>query len=72
MPDDLRQEPEYILTFRNGALTKLKELAVKLDIPPESLSEVVVKGMKLLDLASDGKLVIEKGQEKLEIDLKKI
>lgn len=66
------QTPKYTLTFTNGALAKLKDLATKLGVSEDNLSEVVVKGMKVLDLANDGKLVVDKGEEKLEIDLKSL
>ena len=63
---------EYVVTFRNGALLKLKELAGYLNIPEENLGEVILKGMKLIDTAKDGKIIIEKGKDKFEVDIKRL
>ncbi len=66
------REEDYTITFRRGALAKLKDLAWELEIPEERLSEVLEKGIKVLDLSRDGKLYLEKYGVKFEIDLKKI
>ena len=65
-------ESEFVVTFRNGALKKLKELAIDLEISEDELGDVLQKGLKIIELAKDGKLVIEKNKERYEIDLKRI
>lgn len=67
-----KQEPTFTVNFKDGALTKLKELAQALEIPDDQLGEVLVKGVKVIELAQGGKLIIEKNTERLEVDLKKI
>ncbi len=71
MQNDSNKE-EFTITIKNGALVKLKELASWLEIPEDKLGDILVKGMKVIELAKDGKLIVEKGNERLEIDLKKI
>lgn len=63
---------EYALTFTNGALAKLKQLAQKLDIPESDLDKVVEKGLRALDLPDDDKLIFSKGGEKFFVDIKKL
>jgi len=63
---------EYELTFKNGALVKLKELASKLNIPESNLDEVVQKGLKALELPDDGKLEFNKGGAKYFIEIKNL
>lgn len=68
-PNEGEQEV-FSVGFRNGALAKIKELATKLGISHDDLGEVLIKGVKLIDLSSGGKIIIEKGDERLEVDLK--
>jgi len=63
---------EYVLTFTNGALVKLRQLAEKLGIPETDLDKVVEKGLRALDLPDDDKLVFSKGGEKYFVDIKKL
>lgn len=72
MPRDDANPNEYQLTFTNGALDKLKQLARKLDIPESSLDEVVQKGLKALELPEDNKLLFKKGGETYFIDIKNL
>lgn len=63
---------EYQLTFKNGALAKLKQLAANLDIPESNLDEVVEKGLKVLELPDDGKITFNKGGERYFVEIKKL
>ena len=55
-----QQQPEkYHLTFSNGALQQIKELAAHYGIPDSQLHEVVGKGIKLLQVAKNSKLYKE-------------
>jgi hypothetical protein len=63
---------EYVLTFKNGALAKLRELAKKLDVPESDLDKVVEKGLRALDLPDDDKLKFSKGGEQYFVDIKKL
>lgn len=63
---------EYQLTFKNGALAKLKQLAQKLDIPESELDKVVEKGLNALQLSDDGRLLFKKGGETYFIDIKSL
>lgn len=67
-----RKKDEYTITFKEGALAKLRDLAWSLEVPPEKLGEVLEKGIKILDFAKDGKLIVEKYGTKFEVDLKKL
>ena len=62
----------YQLTFRNGALARLKELAQKLNIPEDNLDQVVEKGIKALGLPDDDKLRFKKGGETYFIDIRNL
>ncbi len=62
----------YEITFRNGALKKLRMLADRLDISEDNLAEVLTKGMKIMELAEDNKVSIKNGKEIYIIDLKKV
>lgn len=70
--DNSNGENEFVVTFRNGALEKLKELATTLNIPENELGSVLQKGLKIIDLAKDGKIVLEKDKERFDIDLKRL
>lgn len=69
---DSKKEDEYVLTFKNGALGKLRQLAQKLGIPESDLDKVVEKGLRALDLPEDDKLIFSKGGEKYFVDIKKL
>lgn len=69
MPD----ESFFSVTFRNGALARLKKVAGELGIPEENLADVLKKGVALIDMAKEGNNVtIEKGNEKYVIDLRRL
>ena len=70
--DPTTSKDEFSVTFKNGALSKLKELARQFGISDEQLGDVVIKGIKVIELAQDGKLILEKDNTTFEIDLKKI
>lgn len=63
---------EYTITYRKGAYYKLREIARDLDISEHELGKVLEKGMRLLDFAKDGKVIVEKYGVKFEVDLKKL
>ena len=66
----------FDVSFGNGALKKLKELGVYLSVPEDKLGEVLIKGMKIIEVAKDygdGKLCIEdKEGKKVLIDVKEL
>ena len=80
MPDDqipnnplpVQNNHEFTVIFKNGALIKLKELAVALEIPEHNLGDVVLKGLKVLGLAKNGQIIIEDKKDRMEIDVKKL
>lgn len=52
----------FDISFGNGALKKLKELAVYLGVSEEKLGDVLIKGMKIIEVAKDygdGKICLE-------------
>ena len=51
-----KKEDRLTVNFTNGALKKLNELATNFDTTPV---DVLLKGMKLLDIAKDNKIVKE-------------
>jgi len=58
MSEDVKQEPisseeTYELTFKNGALAKLKAVATSYGLSDDDLDKAVVKGIKLLELAKE-------------------
>jgi hypothetical protein len=63
---------EYVLTFRNGALQKLKDLAKKLNISEDNLDQVVTRGIKVLELPEDNKISFKKDGDTYIADLTKI
>lgn len=65
-------EDKFTVSFKKEALEKLRELAKAIGVPEDNLGEVILKGIKVIDLAKDGKLIIEKADERLEVDLKKV
>jgi hypothetical protein len=66
------QQDEYTITFKNGALVKIKQLAHKFNIPEDNLDDVIQKGLKALELSDDDKLEFNKGGTKYFIDIKNL
>lgn len=59
----------FDISFGNGALKKLKELASFLSISEDRLGEVLVKGIKIIDAVKDAgedKIIIESKDGKRE------
>lgn len=70
---DEQKEPEFNVTFRNGALARLKKVAADLGIPEDRLGEVLIKGLSLIDIGKEGtNITIEKGKDKYVIDLRRL
>ena len=65
-------QEEYVLTFKNGALSKLKGLAQKLNVSEDKLDEVISKGLKILELPEDDKIMFKRGTETYIVDIKKL
>lgn len=66
-----KKEEAFNVTISNGALVKLKELAEFLGT--DKLTDVLLKGMKLLDIAKDNKIVKESPDGKrYTIDVKEL
>jgi hypothetical protein len=65
----------YEVTFKNGALSKLKKVALDYGISEDDLDQALVKGVKLLELAKefgDDNITIEGNGRKETINLKEI
>lgn len=63
---------EFTVVFKGEALTKLKDLASSLDVDPEKLGDVLVKGIHIMDMAKDADLIIERKKHRVKIDVKKL
>ena len=64
------EKERFDVSFGNGALKKLKELAVYLAVPEDKLGAVLMKGMKIIDAAKDAgedKIIIESKDGKREV-----
>ncbi len=73
MPEEAIQQPEFSVTFRNGALTRLKKVATELGISEENLAEVLKKGVALMDVAKEGNnITFEKAGQRYVIDLRRL
>lgn len=65
------KQPEFTITFKNGALKRIKKIASDLNIPEERLGDVLIKGINLIDVAKEGQVItIKKGKEEYVIDLR--
>ena len=56
------EKERFDISFGNGALKKLKELADYLGVSEDKLGDVLVKGMKIIEVAKDygeGKIYLE-------------
>jgi len=59
---ETEEKERFDISFGNGALKKLKELAVYLGVSEEKLGDVLIKGMKIIEVAKDygdGKICLE-------------
>ncbi len=65
-------ESEFVVTFKNGALERLKKAASDLGVSEDNLGDVLIKGLKLIEAAKEGTLTIEKGKERYVIDIKRL
>ncbi len=63
---------EYMVRFKGEALETLKVLAKKLDIPEDDLGEVVLKGVKVLQLPDDTTVTFKRGGDAYTADIKKL
>lgn len=77
MDEDLKNqegqkgEEEFKITFRNGALKRLKKVAADLGISENNLGEVLTKGINLIDIAKVGTIItIKKDGKEYVIDLR--
>ncbi len=71
-PASMESPNEFCVVFRKDALVKLEKLATFLDVPYEKLGDVLVKGLHIIEMAREGKIIIETKKERLEIDVKKL
>ena len=71
---DVLQEDvnEFCVVFRKDALATLENLAKFLDIPYDKLGDVLVKGLHIIEMAKEGKIIIETKKERLEVDVKNL
>lgn len=58
------EKERFDISFGNGALKKLKELANYLSVPEDKLGDILVKGMKIIDAVKDA------GEDKIIIETK--
>lgn len=66
---------ELRLLYKGDAYIQLSRLAEYLNIPPDQLSQVVAKGIKLLELARQNNsvnIILETNEQKQSINLKDI
>lgn len=62
---------EFNVTFKNGALAKIKTLATDLNISEDRLQDILTKGIRLMELSKEGTFVtFKKGKEEYRIDLR--
>jgi len=72
-PEEKKNDPEFSVTLRNGALDKLKQVASDLGIPEDRMGDVLIKGLSLIDVAKEGTAItIKKGKEEYVIDLRRL
>lgn len=65
------EEEVFDVTFRNGALKRIKKVASELGISDDNLEEVLKKGIVLMDIAKDGNYItVKKGKDEYLIDLR--
>ena len=66
----MADEAKYLVTFTNGALAKLEELAVHFGLSKE---DILIKGIKLVEISRTNSLCKEDADgKKYLIDVKKI
>lgn len=61
----------FTVTFKNGALAQLQDAATSLGIQnnAEGFGEVLMKGLKLIQIAKKNKVIIDSKEERIQIDL---
>jgi hypothetical protein len=68
---EVNSKPSISIVFEDDALDKLQDLAEYLGISQDDIPNVLIKGMKLIDLIKDGgKLIYEKDGKQAVIDIK--
>lgn len=63
---------EFTLRFKGGGLEQLRRLAKKYGIDEDNLEEVVLKGLKVLDLPDDTNVTIKRGGDAYIADIKEL
>ncbi len=69
---DLHPEKDaFTVTFKNGALAQLQDAANILGIKgdAEGFGEVLMKGLKFIQLAKKNKVTIDDAKERIQVDL---
>ena len=68
------QDEQYELVFKNGALANLKELARAFGVPENDLGQVVNKGIQLLKITKNSKIIFFEDQNgsRYKVDLSKL
>lgn len=71
---DIPQTPEeYQLSFKNGALANIKNLASVFNISEENLQDVINKAISLLSVVKDSEFVyFERDGERYKVNIKKL
>lgn len=73
MDKDEKKQEEFTISFKNGALARLKKVATDLNIPDDRLEDVLKKGINLIDMSKEGFIVtIKKGSKEYDVDLRLI
>jgi hypothetical protein len=60
---------EQLFVFSGKAYKKLIELSTKLKKTPD---QILLTGMKLLDLSENGKIIVEKNGKSYDVDIEKL
>jgi len=70
-PEEKQKSEELNITFKNGALIRIKKLAQELNIHEDRVEDVVTKAVSLMDAAKEGNFVtIKKDKQEYVIDLR--
>lgn len=67
------EQKELNVTFKNGALERIKSIAKDLSISEDRLEDVLTKAVALVDMAKEGtNITVKKGKDEYLIDLRRL
>lgn len=58
--------------IKGDALERVKNAARICGVPADRLPEVLMKGIKIIELSSQGKVMIDRASDRLTLDLTKL